>query len=301
MASRFTIDTNILRIRDVFAFNPSNADFIQQEEIPIMGKKGQLKWYSSIELLSSISVPNTSTNVLDLLQQIQPGLSSISTFIGESDFVTQATLDNTVNELSGTYKYISNTTLYDCFVNLGNMSIIGNELGPMITGSNLSGGYVSTVNPGEYRTYYSTVDNTGVNSVFHDIANTGLNYSTAIFSLAGFSAKRLPYSKMSIDIHTNMNINFYDGICDNWTISSFLLNQATGNIVGRPEVADFPPNYSNANIGSVKFFLTGNDLNPFPNTVRLCHRITTPLDSNCDFSVGVPRKNGIFVTLNNTD
>jgi hypothetical protein len=301
MASRFTLDTNILRIRDVFAFNPSNADFIQPLQIPIMGNKGQLKWYSSIELLSSISVPTTNTNVLDLLQQIQPGLSSISTYIGEGDFVTQATLDETVTQLSFTYKYISNTTLYDCFVNLGDMQVIGNELGPMITGSNLSGGYVSTVNPGEYRTYYSTVDNTGVNIMAHDVANTGSNYSTAIFSLAGYSAKRLPYSKMSVDIHTNMNVNFYDGICDTWTISSFLLNQATGAIVGRPEVADFPPNYSNANIGSVKFFLNSNDLTPFPNVVRLCHRITTPIDSNCDLSTGVPRKNGIFVTLDNTD
>jgi hypothetical protein len=266
-----------------------------------MGNKGQLKWYSSLQLLSSISVPTTSTNVLDLLQQIQPGLSSISTYIGESDFVTQATLDETVNQLSYTYKYISNTTLYDCFVNLGDMQVIGNELGPMITGSNLSGGYVSTLNPGEYRTYYSTVDNTLSNIVVRDIANTGLNYSTAIFSLAGYSGKRLPYSKMSIDVHTNMNVNFYDGICDTWTISSFLLNQATGAVVGRPEVADFPANYSNANIGSVKFFLSGSDLNPFPSIVRLCHRITTPIDSNCDLSSGVPRKNGIFVTLDNTD
>jgi hypothetical protein len=301
MASRFTLDTNILRIRDVFAFNPSNADFIQPLQIPSMGNKGQLKWYSSLQLLSSISVPTTSTNVLDLLQQIQPGLSSISTYIGESDFVTQATLDETVNQLSYTYKYISNTTLYDCFVNLGDMQVIGNELGPMITGSNLSGGYVSTLNPGEYRTYYSTVDNTLSNIVVRDIANTGLNYSTAIFSLAGYSGKRLPYSKMSIDVHTNMNVNFYDGICDTWTISSFLLNQATGAVVGRPEVADFPANYSNANIGSVKFFLSGSDLNPFPSIVRLCHRITTPIDSNCDLSSGVPRKNGIFVTLDNTD
>lgn len=301
MASRFTLDTNILRIRDVFAFNPSNADFIQPLQIPSMGQKGQLKWYSSIELLSSISVPTTSTNVLDLLQQIQPGLSSISTYIGQGDFVTQSTLNETVNQLSYTYKYISNTTLYDSFVNLGNMTIITNELGPMITGSNLSGGYVSTANPGEYRMYYSTVDNTGVNVVLHDIANTGSNYSTAIFSLAGYSAKQLPYSKMAVDVHTNMNVNFYDGICATWTMSSFLLNQATGTIVGRPEVVDFPPNYSNANIGSVKFFLNRTDLTPFPNTVRLCHRITTAIDSNCDFSSGVPRKNGIFVTLDNTD
>lgn len=301
MASRFTLDTNILRIREVFAFNPSNADFIQQEEIPIMGKKGQLKWYSSLQFLSSISVPTTSTNVLDLLQQIQPGLSSFSTLIGESDFVSQAELDNTVAELSGTYKYISNTTLYDCFVNLGDMQVIGNELGPMITGSNLSGGYVSTIHPGEYRIYYSTLNNTNSNTVFSDVSNTGTNYSTAIFSIAGFSPHIVNSSKMTIDIATNMNLNFYDGICDTWTISSFLINSATGGVIGRAQVTDFPPNYSNANVGNIKFLLRSNDLAIFPNNLRLCHRITSPIDSNCDFSFAVPRTNGIFVTLDNTD
>ncbi len=301
MASRFTLDTNILRIRDVFAFNPSNADFIQPEEIPIMGKKGQLKWYSSLEFLSSISIPTASTNVLDLLQQIQPGLSSISTLIGEGDFVTQATLDTTVRELSGTYKYISATTLYDCFVNLADMQIIGNELGPMISGSNLSGGYVSTVHPGQYRIYYSTLQNQQSNISRSDVANFGQNISTATFSLTGFSSNIVNSSKLKLDIQTNMNINFYDGICDTWTISSFLLNQATGNIVGTPHVIEFPTNYSNAYIGNVSFLLRSNDVATFPNTVRLCHRITTVLDSNCDFFSGVPTRNGIFVTLDNLD
>ncbi len=301
MASRFTLDTNILRIRDVFAFNPSNADFIQAEEIPIMGKKGQLKWYSSLEFLSSISIPTTSTNALDLLQQIQPGLSSFSTILGENDYVTQEELDTTVTELSGTYKYISATTLYDCFVHLGDMQIIGNELGPMISGSNLSGGYVSTVHPGEYRIYHSTLFNQQSNIARSDVANLGQNISTATFSLAGFNSNIVNSSKMKLDIQTNMNINFYDGICDTWTISSFLLNQATGALVGTPHVIDFPVNYSNAYIGNVSFLLRSNDFAVFPNTVRLCHRITTAIDSNCDFFSGVPRRNGIFVTLDNLD
>lgn len=301
MASRFTLDTNILRIRDVFAFNPSNSDFIQAAEIPIMGQKGQLKWYSSLEFLSSISIPTTSTNVLDLLQQIQPGLSSISTLIAEGDFVTQETLDTTVNELSGTYKYISVTTLYDCFVNLGDMQIIGNELGPMITGSNLSGGYVSTIHPGEYRTYYSTIDNIMSNIGRSDVSNFAQNISTAMFSLAGFSSHIVNSSKMKLDIQTNMNVNFYDGICEPWTISSFLLDQATGTVIGSPHVIDFPVNYSNASIGNVSFLLRATDLSPYPNNVNLCHRITTAIDSNCDLYSGVPRKNGIVVTLDNLD
>lgn len=54
MASRNTVDTNILRIRDVFAINPLTSELIQPAEIPVIGEKGRLKWMSSIEF----SVPS---------------------------------------------------------------------------------------------------------------------------------------------------------------------------------------------------------------------------------------------------
>ena len=186
MSSRFTIDTNILRIRDVFAFNPANADFIQPGSVPVIATSGKVQWLSSLQFLSTISIPSLSTNILGILEIIQPGLSSLSTAqaltlmstvegLGSSGYVSTSGLYYETSHLSLQYGYISSTTLVDCIAALGNMQTItgypGNPsgLGPM--GMFPAGvdktlgprGYVSTLNPGEYHTYRSTLGLLGAN------------------------------------------------------------------------------------------------------------------------------------------
>jgi hypothetical protein len=311
MASRFTIDTNILRIRDVFALNASNAEFIQPMQIPIVGEKGKLQWYSSLEFLSSISIPTTSTNVLNLLQSIQPGLSSISTSIntglqstviglGSIGYVSTSYLQNQINELSYTYKYISATTLYDCFASLGNMQRIGNELGPMIMGSNLNGGYVSTVNPGQYRIYRSTFSLLGSNLSKLAIDNI-TSYTSCEIPIRGFSTSIVNTSKMEIDIQTNMNLNFWNGLNDVCYVSTTLINSATGLTVGQPTKMDIPVYQSNVYVGNVKYLLRPSDLTPFPSSLLLRHSFQNDANDSCEITTMIPGTNGIFVTLDNLD
>ena len=163
MSSRYTSDTNILRVRDVFAINPQNSQFIQPGEIPMIGLNGQLRWYSSLEFFSSISVPTASTSVLGILLSVPEGLSSLSTAIttvtndivtstvaglGSSDYVSTSYLENIITLLSQDRKYISATTLYDVIANLGNLPWIGDNGGPMaLLGSNFAAGsgYISTL------------------------------------------------------------------------------------------------------------------------------------------------------------
>ena len=78
MSSRFTVDTTYLKIRDVFAFNANSGEVIQRDSVPVIGHEGHLDWKSSLEFISSISVPTLSTTVLGILSRIQPGLSSLS-------------------------------------------------------------------------------------------------------------------------------------------------------------------------------------------------------------------------------
>ncbi len=315
MASRFTIDTNILRIRDVFALNASNADFIQPFQIPIVGQKGQFKWYSSIEFLSSISVPTTNTNVLDLLQCIQPGLSSLSTAVtttlntvipstvtglGTIGYVSTSFLQKQINELSFTYKYISATTLYDCFASLGDMQRIGNELGPMIMGSNLNGGYVSTINPGQYRIYRSTFTLAGSNLSKLPIDNT-TTYNSCQIPIGGFQNCIVNNSKMEIDIQTNMNINFWNGLNDTCYVSTTLINSATGLPVGKPTKMDIPVYQSNVYVGNVKYLLKPADLTPYPTNLILRHSLYDATNDPCEITTMIPGTNGIFVTLDNLD
>jgi hypothetical protein len=191
MSSRFTVDTNILRIRDVFAINPQNSQFIQPGEIPMIGSNGQLRWYSSLEFFSSISVPTASTSVLGILLSVPEGLSSLSTAIttvtndtvtstvrglGSSDYVSTSYLENVIVLLSQDRKYISATTLYDVIANLGNLPWIGDNGGPMaLLGSNFASnsGYISTFS------LFSTV--AGLGSLGY-LSTGGISFQTALAS-----------------------------------------------------------------------------------------------------------------------
>jgi hypothetical protein len=165
--SRTTLDTSYLRIREVFAINPQNKDFIKPLQIPSIGANGQLVWYSSLQLLSSISIPTTSCSVLDILTTVQSGISTLSTIQSStlnyafpstveglvySGYATQGYVQNQTSLLSQDKKYISATTLYDVITHLADMRWITDNAGPMGLiggphnqyGSNLSGGYISS-------------------------------------------------------------------------------------------------------------------------------------------------------------
>ncbi len=302
LISRTTVDTNILRIRELIALNQATSEYIEPLQIPLTGDKGKVRWYSTIELLSTISVPTTSTNVLDLLQSLQPGLSSLqagfSTTIGEAQWVSTSTFYHTLDRLSYTYKYISATTLYDCFRNLGNMQVIGNELGPMIFGSNLSGGYVSTINPGKYGIYKSTIQVSVANIPATQIHNNEV-FSTVTFNIGGFSNLITSYSQMEVEVQTNMPIYFYNGLQDTCYFSSVLVNAATNTTVGRSALIDIPYYNSNFTLSQVKFLLNANDLDPFPSTLILRHQFSNSFDDDCQIASAVPKRNGVFVTLFN--
>lgn len=266
-------------------------------------------------VLSSISIPITSTNAYELLTQIQPGLSTLSTSFGDgiripltstviglgsSGYVSTSYLQNVVNELSYTYKYISATTLYDCFANLANMQIIGNELGPMILGSNLNGGYVSTVNPGEYRIYKSSIPLDGGNLVQTNITNND-NLASALIDIGGFQSHIRNTSKMILDIQVNMNYNFWNGLQEVSYVSTVLVNAATNVPIGEPHLIDIEPYTSNSFIGSVKFMFSSNDLTPYPTSLRLRHAQSNQYNDICELTTIIPKKGGIFITLDNTD
>lgn len=300
--SRTTLDTNILRIRELVALNQATSEYIQPLQIPVVGDKGKIRWYSTIELLSSISVPTTSTNVLDLLQSLQPGLSSLqagfSTTVGEAQWVSSSTFYHTLDRLSYTYKYISATTLYDCFANLGDMQVIGNELGPMIFGSNLSGGYISTINPGKYGIFKSTIA-VAVGNLTPTLTHNNDVFSTVTFNISGYSSLITSYSQLEVEVQTNMAINFYNGLQDTCYFSSVLVNAATNTTVGRSALIDIPYYNSNFTLGQVKFLLNANDLDPFPSTLILRHQFSNSFDDDCTVASAVPKRNGIFITLLN--
>lgn len=312
-STRFTVDTNILRVHEVFALNPKTNTFIEPYQIPMIGLQGQLKWFSSIEFLSSISVPGTgpSTSILELLQSIPQGLSTLSTTagiplvstvagLGTAGYVSTAMLNRTVNELSYTYKYISATTLYDCFAHLADMQFIGNELGPMILGSNLNGGYVSTLHPGEYKIYKSSLGFDGVNVTRLENTNSG-TVQTVLLNMSGFSSHIVNSSKMIIEIQTNSIVNFYDGLAFDCTFQTWLTNTFNNAQVGQKQTIIIPTYHSNVTLPSVKFLLNSNDLTPFPNQLRLNMSQNTFDNATSEITTIIPITQGMFVTLDNTD
>lgn len=289
--SRYTLDTNTLQVRDVIVLNTATNNFIASNYRPVIGDKGKMQWQSPEESLSSIYISSISTNALTALSNV-PYISST--------YVTQNSLSTTVGNLSLVNKYISATTLYDCFVHLGSMSTIGNELGPMVFGSNLSGGYVSTVNPGEYRVYQSSIPVVDTNL---DLISTTNNQtlSSITINLTGFSNHYVNTSKLRIDIHGAVRPNFYGGLSDNCYMSTFLLNPLLNTRVGDVVKTRIPVYMSNAQLGPFSFFLSGSDLTMGLSSLTLCHRYFNLSNDPCDLTTMIPFTGGVFVTLNNMD
>lgn len=318
MASRFTVDTNILRIRDVYALNLSNSDFIKPLQFPSIGDNGRLKWYSTLELLSSMSIPAVSCSVLDILSTVQPGISTMSTItastqatylnstvtgLGSVNYVSTSFLFNQITLLSQVYKYISATTLYDCFANLADLKWIGDNGGPMsLIGSNFSGGYVSTMTPGQFTVIRSTLGFQGANIANAPMDNTS-NLTSITVDIGGFSNRITNATKLQIDIDLNAYYGFTGGVGGICYLSTYFTSVGGLQQIGKDCVtSEIPGGVTSTNQGHIRFLLRKADLTPWPGPLQLHHTIKHTVGApDTRFGCYVPKTSGIFVTLDNID
>lgn len=310
MSSRFTVQTTYLKIRDVFAFNAYSGEVIQRDSVPVIGNEGHLDWKSSLEFISTISIPTLSTTVLGILSRIQPGLSTLSTvyfsttasFITStvqglgslpsgSDYVSASKLFFTVDHLAGVYNYISSTQLYNCINRLGNLDSIG----PILNLENnfSSRGYVSTLHPGEYKIYQSTLLLQGENLVNNAIDNTIVRVTN--INIGGYARHIVNSSKMRIDINTNMSITHATSIQRNF--STFITRSQNNVPIGSPVVVNY--NATSMNIPYMSFLLNSAELSGLSELGSVQLKCTT--DSSGTITTLIPTVGGIHITLDNTD
>jgi hypothetical protein len=138
-------NTNILRITRVIAINESNYDYVQPLQIPSVGDSGKLVWYSTLDLLSTISIPTVSCSVLHILTTIQPGLSTLSTIF--SSTLTNTAISTTVG--LGTSGYVSCLSLVSTTLALTNSIVQATGVSVSQFNSSIIGfgssGYVSSL------------------------------------------------------------------------------------------------------------------------------------------------------------
>lgn len=323
MSSRVTIDSTSLKVRDVFCLNKTNGDYIQPYSIPVIGDFGKIDWLSSLEFLSTISVPtgvSTSDSALNLLETISPGLSSLSTILVSTaaaitrssitglgslpdggDYISSSKLFWNITHLSLNYGYISSTNLYDCFTNLADMQQITDNLGAMAyhlggSRSNLTGGYVSTMNPGQYKIYKSSIGLQGVN--INTTLTNGGNINSGLIDIGGYRSSIVNTSHLRVDINANIQLSYAAG-SHATTFSTILVNSANSAIIGDPVRLTF--NSSNATIGNLSFLIPPTALTtPFPSNLQLKHVMAND-GTTVNIRTGIPEIGGIFVTLDNTD
>jgi hypothetical protein len=308
MSSRFTVDTTYLKIRDVFAFNANSGEVIQRDSVPVIGDGGHIDWKSSLEFISTISIPTLSTNIVGALSLIQPGLSSLSTvyfstttsFIQSTvaglgslpngnGYVSTSKLYNTVDHLTGQYGYVSSTMLYDCIRSLGNLSQIGGFL-RLPTLGNI--GYVSTINPGEYTIYQSTLQLNGSNASNIAIDNTTEFLLTTI-NIGGYMSHLVGPSKMRIDITTNLTLTHSTS-----SQREFELYLAQGEFpIGIPVIINYTG--TSVYLPTASFLLKTTDIIGSGGTLQLfCYSDSI---SQGILNTLIPTIGGIHITLDNTD
>jgi hypothetical protein len=322
MASKFTYDTNILRIREVFAINPQKQSFIEPYQIPMIYNEGRLKWWSPLEFFSSISVGTTSTTVLDLLNAIQPGLSSLSSAIssvlvstvnglGDAGYVSTSYLENKIRLLSYVYHYISATTLYDVVANLGNLSIIGglpNPMGQIGCNYPVNRGFVSTQYLSTYGYKMSSINWIGEN--YHQAPFvTGTVLDGPVVPINWFSTQIVSSTQFFIDINTNLvltpDVGQGTGIQTTVNFSTFFTRAGAYVVpLGEPVVIDIPPGLSSYTIGSMRFpfnhcNIRETGIDGFPDSLQLRFYQTNAADQNLAITSAIPKTSGVFATLNN--
>jgi hypothetical protein len=243
-----------------------------------------------------------------MLSRIQPGLSSISTvyfsttasFITSTvqglgslpngnDYISSSKLMYTIARLEGDYGYISSTTLYECIKNLGDL----NRLAPLlkIQGANFDGrGYVSTLHPGEYRIYQSSLYLQGANLV--DVPITNTNVLVTKIDIGGYMPHIIESSKMRIDINTNMNITHSTRVQRN--LSTFITPSFEYRPIGSPVVMNYID--TSLSLPYMSFILNYADLKDVQTLEVKCSS-----DSAGILNTLIPTVGGIHITLDNTD
>ena len=307
MASRITLDTRTLIIRKLIVKDPKTDKSIPDNYIPVIVGQGLVGWKEPYEFLSTVSIPTLSNSFIGMLEMIQPGLSSLSTAfystltstmtstvsgLGSSGYVSTSKLFDRIRRL-GEVGYISSTTLYNCINNLGNLTNLAATLTftDGVTRSFGNVGYVSTLHPGEYKIYQSSLALQG-NNLSGSIVQPRQIAQSAVIDIGGFSRHIVGSSKMRVDINTNLGIT--RGNSDEAFISTFLMNAGATIPVGLPVVM---PSYNTvASLANVSFLLNSNDI-VNNTTLKLCHS----LDRLGTITTTIPLSGGIHVTLDNTD
>ena len=275
--------------------NPKTGAFIEYDTFPVIGDEGYLTWRIPSEFLGGISCMNTT--VLELLESVQPGFSSLSTnftkarefmFISTVDglketYVTGSELLRRITVLCQDYGYISTTSFYHCVKGLSQLNNVTDGVGPIILflnaiDSNFSpAGYISTVNPGKFHNYYSTLGFTGgLNNTV--IGGTGME--SLSLDLGGFEI--LASSKLRLDINANVSVTYTNPPQPESLVTTFSTFLYKNEPIGTPVVV----NYSNLNFTMSKFtyFLTAADLSA-GTLLSFRHRITNFDNTNATINV----------------
>lgn len=292
------VDTNILTVRNIIAFRPTEwQTHIQPNSAPAIDAIGHLKWKSSLEFISTMKevvpifqiqgglstvITGAQTNMKNVLQSTVAGLSYINT----------SGLERSINTLTYASGYIDSSSLYDCVNRLTQLEDITTSVGPMVKFIRSQGeqfeprSYIQTANPGKYRIHTSTLGLQGSN-----LNNTPINNSEVITSgiidIGGYSNLIIPgVSKMRIDVNIGLQHTTAG------TFSTFLLSAEP---IGVPVVVNYltPPA---APIGKITYFLTAEDFINTPDKLWIGH-----LGEVTNATTSIPLFGGIQVTLNNMD
>lgn len=297
-SSRITLDTTSLTVRNVIVKNPVTGLSIEEGYIPVIAQQGAVAWKNPYEFLSTIQIPQLNTSFLGALQMVQPGLSSLSTVfystmesrmtssvqgLGSVGYVSTSKLFDTINHL-GSRGYISTQTLYDCINRLGDLQRISPSFANV--------GYVSTLHPGEYKIYQSSLGLQG-NNLGQTVTGLAPNFTpSALIDIGGFSSHIVGSSKMKIEVNTNVWVT-HTGAAQT-TMSTFLTAAGQTSVIGAPVVMTY--NKSSASLGNATFLLNSNDIQG-RNMLQLCHSLTR----GGTIETTIPLTGGIHVTLDNTD
>jgi hypothetical protein len=301
MSSRISLDTTSLTIRDVFCLN-KNADVIQPVSIPVAGANGKLQWLSSVEFLSTISIPTTSTSLLNYItnlgQQAGANFNTLSTNIS-TVARNLSTVATDLSTLGAIYTISTPIIVNSTIAGLGSIPDGNNYLSSsalVYQFQNLATnyGYVSTVNPGAYRIYKSSLGLQG-NNVTTTMAN-GATINSGSIGLGGFATKVVNSSYMRIDVNANIVLG-YPVSPALTTFSTVLVNTANSQIVGDPVSLTYTA--KDNLIANLSFLLNYTQLTPFPTTLQIRHVLNT--GDNLNITTNIPQIGGIFVTLDNTD
>lgn len=306
-----SLDTKLLKIRDVFCLNPLNSDYIQPGSIPAIGSNGHLDWVSSANFMTYIGAA-TVDNIVTFSSlssfAVSTTLNLASTVAGLGslpnghDYVSSSKLNNLLNGMAITNGYVSSTTLYDTITNLGDMRQITDRIGVMVKflsgiGSNLSGGYVSTMNPGNYRIYKSTLGLGGGN--LNQALADGATVTSGSLNIGGFGSKIVGTSHLRLDINANITLGYSGTVPTNTSFSTFLVNPTTSQMVGTPVSLSFTG--ANAMMTNLSFILKSSQLTPYPTTLQIRHRLINGESVNATLLTQIPQSGGVFATLDNTD